>query len=142
MKALTYTIVALVSIAFGIAALWWFTVGASIREHERRVSNAQSLLRGYSESDWADLYRSCIPLFEKDVLDQDDWPDRVNNLNPYNLDVDGDKLTMQFTGGFDDESLYLFVLRRDTQLFDDPSPEKAGIVIVGPAGLPDRPFTQ
>ena len=140
MKTLTYTIAALVSLACGIAALWWFTVGASIWEHEKRLTNTQSLLRGYSESDWADLYDSCIPLFEKDVLDQKDWPDRVKDLNPYNLYVDGDELTIQFTGGFDDEALYLFVLRKVTQPDGDTSPEKAGIKGIGPADLPERPL--
>jgi len=124
----------------GLFAGWWFTIGVPMREHERRIENAHSLLRNYTHADWAAFYQACLPLFEKDVADKKIWPKQLRALDPYTIFADGDLLLMQWTGGFDDEPFYLYVFRKDMQFNEDPPPDKAGIRILGPKDLPEHPF--
>jgi hypothetical protein len=126
----------------GLVALFWVEFILPMQKHQKRIKTAEAIFASYKEADWIDLYNQCLPLFALKDIYRKDFPPRVRQLNPYSADkmFGGDAIEMHWTGGFDDQPLLLYIFRRPVQFYEDGLPDPAGIKIVGPDYLPERPY--
>ncbi len=120
-----------------------FTFDHTTKKHKQRIKDAEALMTSYTQADWRDLYNECLPLIGKpksEAIDPDLWPARVKQLNPINVFIPEDGLFMHWTGGFDDETLYLYVLGPVPKSSKDSPPELPGIQVFGLDSIPERPY--
>jgi hypothetical protein len=127
-------------LGLSLLAYYGFRFEASVRVHEQRVAKAKSQLRTFTEGDWRMLYNHCIASYASDLSHESNWPKVIQGLAPYWVRVEGDLMSMSWTGGFDEQPLYLFVQRRRSRPADHVDSEPAGIRIEGPSFLPERPY--
>ncbi len=69
----------------------------------------------FTTADWHQLYVDCGTLHDtmgrsNTAVTAEAWPPHVIRLNPYYVYLGDDHVFMEWTGGFDDFALWLFVL--------------------------------
>ena len=95
-------------------------------------------MTAYRPEDWRDLFESCVNLYKtikpsNTAIDRKQWPAQLVSLNPYYVWVDDDCIWMNWTGGFDDFGLHLYIYRREATLPNDGS-HHAGVRVVDTRG--------
>ena len=122
----------------------WFAVFSSASLHNQRIQQATERMQSYREEDWRSLYASCMELYQKSkpsdtAIAPDQWPKPLSELQPYNVWVHDDCIAMNWTGGFDDFTIWMYIYRHDSQM--DGSPCAAGVHIVDTRDiLPANPY--
>ena len=101
----------------GIAMVWalgfyWF--GWPIYQHSRHVVATRQTFRDYSPEQWKRVYDGVAGVVGKhpglESFPEPLWPVEVAALAPYNMGYKDGEVWMNWTGGFDDDNLYMHVV--------------------------------
>ena len=86
------------------------------RDHHHRVIAARKAINTLTQTQWAHVYEGVQALVSRNPgpmsmgFAQEQWPAEVVALNPYNLMSWDDEVSMNWTGGFDEQTLSLHVI--------------------------------
>jgi len=111
---------------------------------QKQIEKATEKMAAYRYDDWRGLYNDCTSLYRRVKpsnigIETNEWPTRVVYLQPAYVWVNEECISMNWTGGFDDFSLYLYVYRQNGML--DGAPVTPGVYIVDTRGkLPAHPY--
>jgi len=95
---------------------WLVMFVKSERDHTQRILAARKAINAYTQTQWAHLYEGVQALVSRNPgpmsmgFAQEQWPAEVVALNPYNLMSWDDEVSMNWTGGFDEQTLSLHVI--------------------------------
>ena len=130
---------------FAIRTLSLFAVfSRSASLHQNRVQQAAERMGAYHHEDWRALYADCIDLYKRlkpsnSAIETNEWPAQLVQLQPYYVWIGEDCVWMNWTGGFDDFSLYVYVYRQKGEL--NGASCAPGVYVVDTRGrLPAHPY--
>ena len=115
------------------------------QQHELRKQEATAAMLSFNATQWKALYAECMDLLDRQpdsMIAKEQWPPTIRQINPYHVGTREDEVWMNWTGGFDDDSIYLFA-RKHTVVETDTRPGfPAGITIDDSREiLPHEPYT-